>query len=351
MTIIELAAKLGAELIGPGDREIRGVAGIREAREGDVTYLSDQKHKNELSACRASAIIITRDTPVADIPALVVKNPRYAFARALDIFYGKPYKAGGISERAVIGKNVVLGSEPTIHPYAVIADGAKIGDRVTLYPGVYVGGGSIIGDDAILYANVSIREGVSVGCRAIVHSGTAIGSDGFGFVTDGGLHHKIPQVGGVIIEDDVEIGANCTIDRATLGNTTIKKGTKLDNMVHIAHNVTIGEHCLLAGQAGVAGSTTLGNFVVVGGRVAISDHLTIGDRVMIGGGSGVARDIAAGQVVAGYPAVPMREWLKVHAVLSKLPELKKIVSQLGERVNELIKKNDSDNKSSKGDKT
>jgi UDP-3-O-[3-hydroxymyristoyl] glucosamine N-acyltransferase len=338
MTITELAAKLGADVKGSGDTEVRGVAGIHEAREGDITYLSDQKHKIDLATCRASAIIVSPNMLDVSIPALVVKNPRYAFALALGIFYGKPYIPGGISDRAVIGKDVVLGSEPTIHPYAVVADGAKIGSRVTLYPGVYIGGGSIIGDDTVIYPNVSIREEVSLGCRVIIHSGTVIGSDGFGFVTDGGRHHKIPQVGGVIIEDDVEIGANCTIDRATLGNTVIKKGTKLDNMVHIAHNVTIGEHCLFAGQSGVAGSSTVGNYVVVGGKVAISDHLTIGDRVMIGGGSGVAHDIPSGQVIAGYPAIPIREWLKVQAVLPKLPELKKLVSQFNERINELKKK-------------
>ena len=339
MTITELAVKLGAEVHGPGDAEIRGVAGIGEAREGDVTYLADKKHQGDLAVCRASAVIISldmsREMQSLIIPALVVKNPRYAFALTLDFIYGKPYLPGGISDRAVIGKDVVLGSEPTIHPNAVIADGAKIGSRVTLYPGVYVGGGSIIGDDTVIYANVSIREGVSLGRRVIVHSGTVIGSDGFGFVTHAGQHHKIPQVGGVIVGDDVEIGANCTIDRATLGNTTIKKGTKLDNMVHIAHNVTIGEHCLLAGQSGVAGSTTIGNYVIVGGRAAIADHLTIEDRVMIGGASGVSRDISSGQVVTGYPAMPIREWLKAQAVFAKLPELKKLVAQLEARINEL----------------
>ena len=338
MTITELAAKLGADIQGPGDIEVRGVAGIREAREGDVTYLSDRKHLRELEACRASAVIISPDMQDVTMPALVVKNPRYAFALALGIFYSKPYLPGGISERAIIGKDVVLGTEPTVHPNAVVADGAKIGSRVTLYPGVYVGGGSIIGDDAVLYPNVSIREGVSLGSRVIIHSGSVIGSDGFGFVTDSGRHHKIPQVGGVIIEDDVEIGANCTVDRATLGNTVIKKGTKLDNMVHIAHNVTIGEHCLLAGQSGVAGSSTLGNYVVVGGKTAISDHLTIGDRVMIAGGSGIAHSIPSGEVVAGYPAIPIREWLKAQAVISKLPDLKKLVSQLEHRIAELEKK-------------
>ena len=339
MTINELAAKLGAEVVGPGTAEIRGAAGINDARVGDVTYLSDQKHRNDLTACRASAVIISRDMIGAGvgIPALVVKNPRYAFALTLGIFYDKPRQPGGISDRAVIGKNVILGAEPTIHPYAVIADGAKIGSRVTLYPGVYIGEHSIIGDDTLVYPNVSIREGVSLGCRVIVHSGTVIGSDGFGFVTEGGRHHKIPQVGGVIIEDDVEIGANCTIDRANMGHTIIRKGTKLDNLVHIAHNVTIGEHCILTGQVGIAGSTSLGNYVVIGGQSAISDHLTIGDRVMIGGGSGVSRSVEPGQAIAGYPAMPLREWLKAQVMLSKQPELKKLVAKLQERI-EILEK-------------
>jgi len=165
-----------------------------------------------------------------------------------------------------------------------------------------------------------------------------IGSDGFGFVTEGGLHHKILQIGGVIIDDDVEIGANCTIDRAALGITHIKKGAKLDNMVHVAHNVTIGEHCLLAAQVGIAGSSTLGNYVVLGGQAGIADHTTVGDRVMVGGGSGVTRNMEAGQVVAGFPAIPLREWLKAQAVFPKLPELKKLVTQLLRRIEELEKK-------------
>jgi UDP-3-O-[3-hydroxymyristoyl] glucosamine N-acyltransferase len=169
----------------------------------------------------------------------------------------------------------------------------------------------------------------------IIHAGTVIGSDGFGFVTDDGRHHKVPQVGGVIIEDDVEIGGNCTIDRATLGNTVINKGTKLDNQVHIAHNVTIGEHCLIAAQVGIAGSGTIGNYVVFGGQAGVADHITVGDRVMVGGGSAIIRDVEAGQVIAGHYAMPIREWLKVQSVLPRLPELKKRVRDLEERLAEL----------------
>jgi UDP-3-O-[3-hydroxymyristoyl] glucosamine N-acyltransferase len=338
MRLTELAAKLGAELTGQGDINILGVAGISTAKPGDITYLSDEKHIKDLASCRASAVIVPQGMHDLKIPSLIVRNPRLAFAQALRLFHERSYVPGGISERAVVGKGVVLGADPTVHPYAVISDGARIGCRVTLYPGVFIGANSVIGDDVVIYPNVTILESVAIGNRVIIHSGTVIGSDGFGFVTDGGRHHKIPQVGGVIIEDDVEIGAICTVDRATLGNTVIRKGTKLDNMVHIAHNVTIGEHCLLAGQVGIAGSSTLGSYVVMGGQAGIADHITIGDRVMVGGGSGVTRDMDAGQVVAGFPAFPIRDWLKAQAIFSKLPELKKMISQLAQRIETLEKK-------------
>ncbi|MHB8844123.1 MAG: UDP-3-O-(3-hydroxymyristoyl)glucosamine N-acyltransferase [Nitrospirota bacterium] len=338
MKLGELAGKLGAELSGQADVDIHGVAGISAAKPGDITYLSDEKHLKDLASCHASAVIVPHGLSGVALPSLAVRNPRFAFAQALRLFHERPYVSGGISDRAVIGTDVVVGPDPTIHPYAVIAEGARIGNRVTLYPGVYVGANAVIGDDAVIYPNVSIREAVTIGNRVIIHSGAVIGSDGFGFVTDGGRHHKIPQVGGVIIEDDVEIGANCAIDRATLGNTVIRKGTKLDNMVHVAHNVTIGEHCLLAGQIGIAGSSTLGSYVVIGGQSGVADHITVGDRVMVGGGSGVTRDTDAGQVVAGYPAIPIREWLKAQAVFAKLPELKKLVHRLTERIEALENK-------------
>ena len=338
MRLTELAEKVAGELTGRGDIDIRGAAGIGEAQDGDITFVTDEKRLQDLVACRASAVIVPRGAPKLPIPSIAVKNPRYAFAQMLRIFHERPYAPGGVSERAVIGKDVVLGAGPTIHAFAVVSDGAKIGSRVTLYPGVFVGTGSCIGDDTVIYPNVSIREGVTIGSRVIIHSGTVIGSDGFGFVSEGGRHHKIPQIGGVIIEDDVEIGANCAIDRAALGMTRIKQGTKLDNMVHVAHNVTIGEHCLLAGQIGIAGSSTLGNYVVIGGQAGISDHTTVGDRVIIAGGAGVTRNTEAGQVIAGYPAIPLREWLKAQTVFAKLPELKKLVAQLIRRIEELEKK-------------
>jgi UDP-3-O-[3-hydroxymyristoyl] glucosamine N-acyltransferase len=330
MKLAELANKLDARLIGPGDIEIHGVAAIDDARGSDISYLSDTRHLRDAENCRAAAVIVPENLAASGLrmPLLAVKNPRYAFARALAVLHGSPYVPGGLSERAEIASSAMIGREATIHPFAVVAEGAKIGDRVTLYPGVYVGKGSVVGDDAVIYPNVSIREGVVIGSRVIIHGGAVVGSDGFGFVTDGGVHHKIPQVGGVIVEDDVEIGANCAIDRATLGNTVIKQGTKIDNLVHIAHNVTVGEHCLLAGQVGIAGSTTLGNYVVLGGKAGAADHITIGDRVMAGGGSAITRDVEPGQIIAGHNAMPLREWLKVQAVLPRLPEIKKRIAEI-----------------------
>jgi UDP-3-O-[3-hydroxymyristoyl] glucosamine N-acyltransferase len=335
MKLKELADRLDAELSGPGETEILGVAGIQEAGRGFITFVADANHLRDLEQSRASAAFVPLNTPALSLPLLRVKNPRLAFARAIELFYVKPYRASGISDRASIGRNVVVGADASIYPCAVVDDDARIGDRVTLYPGVYIGKGSAVGDDSVIHANVSIGHKVAIGKRVIIHAGAVIGSDGFGFVTEAGKHHKIPQVGGVIIEDDVEIGGNCTIDRATLGNTLIKKGTKLDDQVHVAHNVTIGEHCLFAGQVGIAGSSTLGNYVVLGGQAGVADHVTIGDRVMAGGGSALTRDVEAGQVIAGYNAMPIRDWLKVQVILPKLPELKRTLTGLDKQVQEL----------------
>ncbi len=338
MKLKELADKLGAELDGPADVDIRGAAGIHEAGEGQITFVAGRKELKDLEHSRASAAMVPLDTPALPLPLLRLKNPRLAFARTLELFYVKPYQASGISEKAAIGANVVIGADPSIHPFVVLADDVKIGERVTLYPGVSIGKGSVVDDDSVIHANASIRENVRIGKRVIVQSGAVIGGDGFGFVTDNGRHYKIPQVGGVIIEDDVEIGANSTIDRATLGNTIVKRGTKIDNLVQIAHNVVIGEHCILVSQVGISGSCTIGNWVALGGQTGVADHVTIGDRVMVSAASGVIKDIEPAQVVGGTYAMPQRDWLRVQSVLPKLPELKKLVAGLEKQMNELKEK-------------
>ncbi len=332
----DLADKLGALLEGPGEVEITGVAGLNEAVRGHVTFVTENKF-TQLEQTRASAAIVPLNAPKLGLPVLRVKNPRLAFARAIELFSVKPCRTSGVHERAVIGRNVVIGSDPSIHPYVVIEDDVRIGDRVILYPGVWIGKGTTIGDDSVVYSNVNIRENIRIGNRVVIHAGATIGSDGFGYVTDEGRHHKIPQVGGVIIGDDVEIGANSTVDRATLGNTVIKRGTKIDNLVHVAHNVTIGEHCFLIAQVGIAGSCTIGDYVVLAGQVGLADHVTIGDRAMVSAQSGVIKNVQPGQMMGGYYAMPQKEWLKVQAILPRLPELKKQMAELANQVQELRK--------------
>jgi UDP-3-O-[3-hydroxymyristoyl] glucosamine N-acyltransferase len=329
-----LADKLSALLEGPGDVEITGVAGLNEAVPGQVTFVTDN-NLAQLAQTRASAAIVSLKAPKGELPVLRVKNPRMAFARAIELFSVAPYRSTGIHERAVIGKNVVIGSDPSIHPNVVIDDDVRIGDRVTLYPGVWIGKGASIGDDSIVYSNVNIREDVRIGNRVILHAGATIGSDGFGYVTDEGRHHKIPQVGGVIIGDDVEIGANSTVDRATLGNTVIKRGTKIDNLVHVGHNVTIGEHCFLVAQVGISGSCTIGDYVVLAGQVGLADHVTIGDRTMVSAKTGVIKNVLPGQTIGGYYAMQQKDWLKVQAILPKLPELRKQIAELANQMREL----------------
>ena len=279
-----------------------------------------------------AALLIHRHQPDLAIPQIVVDNPMLAFARVAQIFFVQTPPPRGIAEQVTQGADVRIGSDPSIWPFVTLGDRVTIGDRVTLYPGVFVGSGSAIGDDCVLYPNVVVREGCSLGARVIVHSGTVIGADGFGYVQHQGRHQKIPQLGGVVIQDDVELGANVTIDRATFGQTVIKQGTKVDNLVQVAHNVTVGEHCILVAQVGIAGSTTIGRHVMIGGQAGLADHLTIGDQVMIAAKSGVNRSIESNQVVGGIPAMPREKALRIQGGIFQLPETRELVRSLEQRV-------------------
>jgi UDP-3-O-[3-hydroxymyristoyl] glucosamine N-acyltransferase len=238
----------------------------------------------------------------------------------------------GIPDSLTRGVDVKIGHDPSIWPFVTLGDRVTIGSRVTLFPGVFIGADSTIGDDSVLYPNVVVREGCSLGARVIVHSGTVIGADGFGYVQHEGRHQKIPQLGGVIIEDDVELGANVTIDRATLGHTVIKRGTKVDNLVQIAHNVSIGEHSIVVAQVGIAGSTTIGHHVMIGGQAGLGDHIHVGDQVMIAARTGVNRSLEPNQIVSGAPVMPHETWMKAQAVIPRLPELRQLVRSLEQRV-------------------
>jgi UDP-3-O-[3-hydroxymyristoyl] glucosamine N-acyltransferase len=334
MKLREIAEYLNGELRGDPELTITGVEGIEDAREGDITFLRGEKLPEGISL-RAGAIIVKdfmEDIPVAQIK---VKNPQYAFARLLELFYVKKPEPKGISKYAFIEEGASIDSPVTVYPFACISKGARIGKGTIIGPNVFIGEDTIIGEDCLIYPNVVIRERISIGKRVIIHSGTVIGSDGFGYVFHEGRHYKIPQVGGVIIEDDVEIGANVTIDRATKGNTVIRQGTKIDNLVQIAHNVKIGPHSIIVAQTGIAGSSELGAGVILAGQVGVADHIKIESGVKVGAQSGIMEDLKTGNYF-GTPTLPAREWFKLFALYKRLPELFKRIKDIEEKLNKEV---------------
>lgn len=330
---------LGGDLIGSPDAVVTGLASLDQAGPGDLAFLASGRELKTLQGASIGALIVGRRLPDFTSPQLVVENPAYAFARAAQQFFVPPVRLRGIAREVIRGEGVTIGADASVWPGVTLGDRVSIGARVTLYPGVFIGDDTVIGDDVLLYPNVVVREGCRLGSRVIVHSGTVIGSDGFGYVQYQGRHQKIPQLGGVIIEDDVELGANVTVDRATFGNTVIKRGTKIDNLVQIAHNVVVGEHNILVAQVGIAGSTTLGRHVMVGGQAGLADHLQIGDQVMIAAKSGVTRSLEPNQIVSGAPVMPHATFLKAQAVIPQLPELRRRIRELEERLEQLERAN------------
>jgi UDP-3-O-[3-hydroxymyristoyl] glucosamine N-acyltransferase len=331
----EIASFLGGRVIGNENSVVNGLGTLDEATEGQLTFLANPKYAAKVETTKATAVIVPPGAERYGKNVIEVKNPYLAFAKLLTIFHVKPHAPKGIMEGAMVGKDVITGEDITIYPGAYVADGVKIGNRVVLYPGAVLYEGVEVGDDVTLHANVTVREGCRIGNRVIVHGGVVIGSDGFGYAPDGKSYQKIPQIGVVVVEDDVEIGANTTIDRAALGITLIRRGTKIDNLVQIAHNCIIGENCIIVSQTGISGSTKLGEHVTIGGQVGIVGHLDIGDNVMVGAKSGVHNSITAGQIYSGYPAFPHKEWLKAASVFSKLPEMRKTINSLEKKIQEL----------------
>ena len=335
----EIAKFLGGDVVGDGNIRILGICGIKEAKPGDLTFVANSKYLHLLESTKASAVITSRDVKLASKPIIRTENPSLAFAKLVGHFVpAMEQHPSGISPRAVIGRKVRLGRDVAVQPFAVIEDGAQIGDRTVVYAGSYVGRQARIGSDCLIYPHVSIRERVEIHNRVIVHSGTVIGSDGFGFATVKGVHHKIPQIGTVVVEDDVEIGANVTIDRARFGKTVIGKGTKIDNLVQIAHNVVVGANSILVAQAGISGSTVLGANVVVAGQAGIVGHITVGDNVMIGAQAGVSKSVPSDTSVWGSPAKPLARAKRVNAAMQKLPEMHKELEQLKQRIESLEKR-------------
>lgn len=332
ITLAQIHEVVGGTIHGDNQTPVSGLASLGEADPNALSFISNDKMSKAAATLRVAALLVHRHLPDLAMPQIVVDNPLLAFARVAQTFFVRQPAPRGIAEHMMQGADVRIGTDPSIWPFVTLGDRVTIGNRVTLYPGVFVGSDSTIGDDCVLYPNVVVREGCSLGARVIVHSGTVIGADGFGYVQHHGRHHKIPQLGGVVIEDDVELGANVTVDRATFGRTLVKQGTKVDNLVQIAHNVTVGEHCILVAQVGIAGSTTIGRHVMIGGQAGLADHLTIGDQVMIAAKAGVNRSIESNQMVGGIPAMPREKALRIQGGIFQLPEMKELVRNLEQRV-------------------
>lgn len=321
-SLADIARLVGGELVGDGKIQITGCSGIQEAKDGDITFLAHAKYLPQAQSSRASAIIIPRQMSSAQLSGQTLiraDNPSLAFTQVLNHFLaqGPDLRPKGIHKTAVIAKDARIAKTAAIGPHCTIGRHVRIGE------------------DCLIYPNVTIYDGVQIGNRVIIHSGTVIGSDGYGYVTVDGKHIKIPQVGTVVIEDDVEIGANVAIDRARFDKTVIGEGTKIDNLVHIAHNVIIGKHCLIVAQVGVSGSARLGNYVVLAGQVGVVGHLTIGDGAVVGAQSGVSKSIKAGEQVFGYPAQPIKEALRTNAHIQRLGQYVETIKDLKKRIEKL----------------
>ena len=336
MKLKEFSEIVEGTVIGDPGIEITGVAGVQNAGAGDITFVTSAKYMKFLRESRASCVIVKEPLQGLPITQLQVSNPYYAFAKALELFNPNPAPEPGISETAVVSRKAVIGRDVTIFPLAYIEDHASIGDRTVVYPGVFIGRQVTLGKDCVIHPNVTIRENVKIGDRVIVHSGSVLGSDGFGYVFEKGIHYKIPQVGGVVIEDDVEIGSNVSIDRATTGNTVVGKGSKIDNLVQVAHNVSIGKNALIIAQVGISGSTEIGDFATLAGQVGIADHSSLESGTMIGAQSGLTGHYKKG-IYSGSPAIPHRTWLKSQALFSRLPEMNKRIKELENKLERLEK--------------
>ena len=338
-TLGEIARLVGGELVGDPEIIITGISGIKEAQQGDITFLANPKYSSLMHSTKASAVITSMDIFESSKPLIKTDNPSLAFTKVVELVAPTDIKhPKGIHPTAVISKSAKLGNNVAVGAYTVIEDGVSIGDSTVVYGGCYVGCNTKIGKDCLIYFNVSIREGIEIKDRVIIHSGVVIGSDGFGFAMVKGVQKKIPQIGTVLIEDDVEIGANVTIDRARFDKTIIGKGTKIDNLVQIAHNVVTGKNCIIVAQAGISGSTVLGDGVILAGQAGLVGHIHIGDNAIVAAQAGVTKSVPARTKVSGYPAKPHDVAKRVNACVQNLPELYKKIKSLEQKIKKLEEK-------------
>jgi len=335
ITLRDIAAAVQGDLIGDGDIPIDGVAGIQGSREGQISFLSHGSYLKYVPQCRASALIIGRKTSLDDVKGMnviVVDNPDLAYIEVVGMFREETSMPAGVDPQAVVSPEADVAASACVGPFACIERKARIGENVTVYPFCYIGPGVTIGEGSIIYPHVTIYRDTTIGKNVIIHANSVIASDGFSYTWDGKKHAKIPQVGSVIIEDDAEIGANTAIDRASLDATVIGKGTKIDNLVQVAHNVRIGQNSIIVSQVGIAGSAHIGNNVVLAGQTGVKDHVTIGDQVMAGGRTGITKDVPAGSLIWGTPHMPHKEFIRLQLYIKKLPALFERIREIEKRL-------------------
>jgi UDP-3-O-[3-hydroxymyristoyl] glucosamine N-acyltransferase len=331
----ELAERLGCRLEGDGDIEIVGVCALEDAGPTDLTFVTEARHLPRLEASRAAAVLLAESSPATRRPALRTSNPYLTLAHALGVFYPPQPGVQGVHPTAVVSADARVHDTASVGPLCVLAPGAEVGAGTILDAQVFLGANVRVGRECRLFPQVTVREGTELGDRVVVHSGTVIGADGFGYARDGVRYIKIPQIGRVVLEDDVEIGANAAIDRATLGITRIGRGTKIDNLVQIGHNVQVGEDTVIVAQVGISGSSRIGSRVTIAGQVGVTDHVQIGDNAIVGAQAGVSKDVPDGAIMLGAPAVPHLEWKRQLAATARLPQMGKTLRALEERLRAL----------------
>jgi UDP-3-O-[3-hydroxymyristoyl] glucosamine N-acyltransferase len=337
----DIAEATNGEAIGQKEKKISGVASFETADSNQITFAGGSKYLKRINDTRAGAVFVPKAFNAPGKNLIGVGNPQLAFAKAVALFYPEVVPPPGISDLCFTGSEVTIGDGTHMGAFVSVGDRVTIGSNSNIQNGVFIGDGVSIGDEVVIHPNVTIMNGCRIGNRVTIHPGTVIGSDGYGFVQDGGRHHKIPQIGIVQIDDDVEIGACNTIDRATFGRTWIQRGVKTDNLVHIAHNVTVGEDSLIVAQVGIAGSTQIGHHAILAGQAGISGHLSIGNHVTVGPMTGVGKSISDGEVVSsGSPSMPHRTWLRVQRVIPALPEMKKKIADLEKKIVDLTRRID-----------
>jgi UDP-3-O-[3-hydroxymyristoyl] glucosamine N-acyltransferase len=339
----ELADLLAIKFAGNPDLLITGISTLDKANENQIAFLFEEKYFKDLERTRASCLLVNQKFPLDQkFTYLVSDNPKLTMAKLLKLFSYEYENFKGIHPLAFQSDNISFGSEVSINPFVYLGKNLKIGNKVTIFPGCFIGDNSEIGDETVLYPNVTILSDSKIGNKVIIHSGTVIGSDGYGFIQlAGNFHHKVPQIGNVIIEDDVEIGSNASIDRATIGSTRICQGAKIDNQVHIAHNVIIGERSLIVAQVGIAGSTKIGANVILAGQAGVAGHLEIGDETLVLGRSGVTKSFPPKSKVSGFPARDHKEEIKNRLLIKKIPELIEQIEKLNQKIEQLELNNKS----------